>query len=340
MLGTFFQDIFLSLSGAREAGARTSGTPRRCETVLADVVEHVVDETDVRLRALPGYARRLRDPVATAIRHVDAMVEGFPDARLCSRSAFGMDPSVNAFFVDANHLREVFSQSLEVRQLFEENPSAQDCWALLCMRKEERQHLGMGLNGDAVQREVMQTAVSFTDHQVISPGATEVDARCALKCCVLKAFLGHIRQQVGGATTTVADLETRLRVLRGRLKEANRRADAVEDRSRLERNIGQAEQDLAGVGLRLATLDDQLAFVAESLAKPEQFLTGGITRLRVSRLGIKLEGASTEAGNEIELSEIHIASHGPRVGSLVRFPREELLPQPDFFRNADLFLAL
>jgi hypothetical protein len=332
--------MFLHLSGAREADAPTSETSRRCETVLADVVEHVVDETDGRLRALPGYARRLREPVATAIRHIDAMVEGFPDARLCSRSAFGMDPSVNAFFVDANHLREVFSQSLEVRQLFEENPSARECWALLCMRREERQHLGMGLNGDAVQREVMQTAVSFTDHQVISPGATEIDARCALKCCVLKGFLGHIRRQVGGATTTVADLETRLRVLRGRLKEANRRADAVEDRSRLERNIGQAEQDLAGVGLRLATLDDQLAFVAESLAKPEQFLTGGISRLRVSRLGIKLEGASTEAGNEIELSEIHIASHGPRVGSLVRFPREELLPQPDFFRNADLFLAL
>ncbi len=340
MLSALLQEIFLHFGGVSDGAAPDIVASPRCQTVLSEVVEHVVDETDGRLRAIPGYARRLKEPVAMAIRYIDSMVEAFPDARLCSRSAFGADPSVNAFFVDVNHLREVFSRSSEVRQLFEEHPTARECWALLCMRREERQQLGMGLHGDALQRDIMQTAVSFTDHQLVAPGASECDARCALKSCILRGFLTHIRRQVAIAHTTVAELETRARVLRGRLRDNKRHPDGAVERENLQQSLAQVERDLAAVDLRLPTLDDELAFIAQTLAKPEQFLSGTLSRLRVSRMGIKLGHASTESANEIDLSEIQIASHGRRVGSLVRFPREELLPQPDFLKNADLFLAL
>ncbi len=62
--------------------------------------------------------------------------------------------------------------------------------------------------------------------------------------------------------------------------------------------------------------------------------------LRLTRLGIMLEAGSSEPGYELGVSEIRIASHRPRIGALVRFPREELLPKPDFVRQADIFLAL
>ncbi|MEA3277518.1 MAG: hypothetical protein U9Q81_19990 [Pseudomonadota bacterium] len=341
MITAYLRDMFLQFSDRSGASSEEANTGARCVGVLSQAVEHVVDETYSRLRTVPGYARRLKGPVASAMHHIDEMVETFPDAVLCCRSAFGEDPRINAFFVNPLHLQEVFSQSEEVRELFNANPAAKECWALLCMHKEERRQLGMALNGDAVQKDVIQTAVSFADHQVVSPGVTAEEARCALKCCVFNGLLTYIRRRASSAKTTVTELETRLKVLRGRLKEAHRRRlDAEEQRTKLQTRIEQVEQDLKAVDLRLVTLEDHLNFVAETLAAPDQYLSGSLKPIRLSRMGIKMEDASTDSGYELTLSEIRIATHEPRVGSLVRFPREELLPQQDFAKKADLFLAL
>jgi hypothetical protein len=52
--------------------------------------------------------------------------------------------------------------------------------------------------------------------------------------------------------------------------------------------------------------------------------------MRLSRMAVKLDNCSDESGYELTLPEIHIASHAPRISTLVRFPREELLPEKDF----------
>jgi len=100
------------------------------------------------------------------------------------------------------------------------------------------------------------------------------------------------------------------------------------------------EREIAQGVPRLTSLEDYLEFVADVLGNPQQYLNGCSSSIRLSRLGIKLEGGRTDAGNEIPLFLFRLASHTPRVGSLVRFPRAELLPPQDFVRRADLFLTL
>jgi hypothetical protein len=39
---------------------------------------------------------------------------------------------------------------------------------------------------------------------------------------------------------------------------------------------------------------------------------------------------STEPACELDIAEIRIANREPRVAALVRFPRDELLPKPEF----------
>jgi hypothetical protein len=79
--------------------------------------------------------------------------------------------------------------------------------------------------------------------------------------------------------------------------------------------------------------------VARALANPADFLTATTTSLRLNRLGIKVDQGSDAPGYDLSLSEIRVGSREPRVGVLVRFPRDELLPQQDFLQKADLFLA-
>lgn len=335
MLSASFLTAMFGFAG-RGAGLGPVQRGGLCGGGLGDAVEHVVDELSSRLRAVPNYARRLKEPLATTFRHIDQVAEAIPGTLQCSPTVFGDDPRINAFFVSPQHIREVFSQSDEVRSLFDADPGAQDCWALLCMAKKERQQPGMALINGEVRRDVMVTTVSFTDHQVVSPGSDEPSARCALKCCMFNSVLAHIRRTITQAKTETEDRENRLRLLKGRL----RRAGDATDAARLGAEIQALGQQLEAQPLRIQTVQDQLAFVVQALASPAQYLDAGECKLRLSRLGVKLEAESGEPGYDLGVCEIRVASHRPRIGALVRFPRAELLPRPDFLRQAEIFLAL
>jgi hypothetical protein len=335
----FLNEIFRLVGRSKGALPEAVGPGHPCSAALPDAVELAVDRIDGRLRLISGYSRRLQEPLVGTFRHIDALVEGVPGALLCCRSAFNEDPRVNAFFVNPGHMQEVFSESAEVRGVFDREPDIDECWALLCMRREERNHLGMSLIGDSVQRDVMQTSVSFTDHQVVSAGCSEPEARDSLKCCIFNGLLGYARNRLNEARSAGAEIENRLKALRGRQRRARDAEGSGGSTARLEAQIDDLEQQLARQDLRLTSLEDHLAFVEQVFRNPDEYLSGANCSIRLSRLGIKLKPGAADSGYEVPLSEISIASHRPRVSVLARFPRAELLPRKDFLVQANLFLA-
>ena len=336
MFPTFLEETFRRFGGRFDQFSETADAGPSCAHSVKLAVEHVVEETSGRLRAVPGYARRLREPVASALQSIDAMVDQIPGVLACQRSTFAADPHVNAFFADHNSMREVFSTSKEVRALFDANAAAERCYALLCMHREERQQLGMALVGDQLRKDVMQTAVSFSDHQVVSPGLDETAARCALKCCIFNCVVGHIRARSAQLKSGASDLENRARALTGRL----RRLDAgTPEHTALQRKIQELDAELQQQGPRLSSLDDQLRFIADSLLQLDEMIACRHQTLYVDRLGIRQDSAAATNVHELRLAEIRVATKPPRVASLVSFPRDELLPERDFLREASLFLA-
>jgi hypothetical protein len=330
----FLQETFRRLQGCCAAQGEAATQQGVDDELLDRAVEHVVDETYNRLRLLPGYAGRLRGLVQESFRYIDGLVEALPDAIQCCRSTYVEDPRVNAFFASPQQMCEVFSRSEDVRSLFEGAPDAVECWALLCMRKEERRSFGMALVGDDVRKDVMQVGVSFGDHQVVSPGITEGDARRALKCCIFNHLLSYIRRRAKTAKETRGELENRRRVLQGRLQRA-----APEGALALQSQIADVERDLALEDLQLNSLEDHMEFIAGVLGNPQLYVSGAGMSLRLSRLGIKMDVDSGEAGYTVPLSEIRVSCHEPRIATLVRFPRSELLPQQDYLERADRFLG-
>jgi hypothetical protein len=335
MFAAFLQATFRRFGGHFDELSSDRAPSPACAGTLDQAVEHVVEETSARLRAVPGYARRLRVPVATALRAIDGMVEEIPGTLPCHRAAYGADPRVNAFFVDYAGLREVFSHSREVRALFDANAGADECHALLCMHRDERRQLGMAMEGDRLRKDVMQTTVSFTDHQLVSPGLDEADARCALKCCIFNGVIGHIRLSMAKSQTETDELERRARAWRARLKRAE---PGSPEHAALAREVEAIDAQLRAGGPRLATLEDHFRYVADALAQSERIVGSRALRLYLDPMGIRQDGPGGSA-RELALSEIHIAGRRPRVACLVSFPRGELLPERDFLREASIFLA-
>jgi hypothetical protein len=338
MLPAFLQETFDRLRGNTHTWSGEPTASSHCVKSIDEIAEFVIAQTSSRLRVVPGSVRRLRGPIADTMRYIDELVEQVPGVVRCERAAFSEDPRVNAFFVDHRHLQQVFSQSSEVRALFDEHPSLQECFGLLCMRKEERRQLGMALMDDAVHKDVLQTSVNFTDHQIVSPGSDEADARCALKCCIFKSLIDHIRRQAMQAETGAYELENRHRALRARLRRLTPDPSSEGEREDLERQLQVTEEQLQSHGPRLASLEDHLRFVIDVLANPEQMLRAHQRSIFVDRMGIMLDQPDAGA-SELNLSEIQIGRQHPRVACLVGFRRAELLPRRDFLQEASVFLT-
>ena len=337
---TFLEETFTRFSGGVSAWHKQAKTYQSESDVLKQATEYVVDQTSPQLRAIAGYRRHLKGPVTDAFSYIDKLVERIPASFLCSRSTFGLDPRVKTFFVNSHHLQEVFSQNKDIREIFDENPLADECCALMCMHMEERQRFGVALIGDRTHREVLQTTVSFRDHQVYSPGVREPDARRALKCCIFNGILAHIREKLVEARTSRIEHRKQLGMLRIQLRKAERQ-DAIEkDRGVLLRQIEELGNTLINAAQHPPTIQDRLAFVSDVLIYADQFISASSRHLHLTHMGIKVDEESNEPAYEFDLTEIRIGNKEPRVAALVRFPRCELLPKAEFLQQTESLFAV
>ncbi|MEJ2213694.1 MAG: hypothetical protein P8Y20_06455, partial [Gammaproteobacteria bacterium] len=234
-----------------------------------------------------------------------------------------------------DQISEVFSSSPEVRDFFKSSPMSPECWGLLCMRKNEIRRLGMELQGDKIRHDVMQTHISFSDHQIISPGQTEEEARQALKCCIFKSLVIYIHREIITAKKSLTEQETRQRILSGRIRTSQ---------DETERAYMQEELNLLKIEASkrsgLKTLTDYMKFIQNTLQNPKEYVDCRNLEIHVSRMGVKIDEGSDRDGLLIPVSEIAVASHISRIAALARFPHEELLPEVDLAKEASLFLAM
>lgn len=88
-------------------------------------------------------------------------------------------------------------------------------------------------------------------------------------------------------------------------------------------------------------LNQRFEILLERLAKPEDFVSLRHNPICLDRMGVVREPGCSIAGTlQLELSEIEIATKGVRIGALVGFPRDELLPRKNLRQNAERFLAI
>lgn len=334
MFTALLQETFLRLAGLYATTAPASDELGQCRTCLGKAVNVLVEETYPKVKLLPRYEERLRGPLENALAFINKLVDAMPDAVACSRSTFIADSRTNAFFASPDEIGQIFSESQEVRRLFTTNPDVSECWALLCMRMGEADNFGIALEGDQLRREVLQTSISFSDHQVVSPGCSEDEARQALKCCIFRSLVAHIRRQLMDTKKARVGHETQLRVLRGRLRSTRNESVRKELEVQL-RALGAQSHE----GPALNTLDDYLEFIRSALQTPETYVSRRDLEVHIDRMGVKVSDPQTSQILPLPLTEISVASHAPRIAALVRFPRAELLPEVDFTREADIFLA-
>ena len=307
------------------------------KAAVEEAVEKVVDGIDPRLRLVPGYKRKLRGEVAAALAHIGNLVDQVPGPVDVSRRAFVSDPHVRAFFATPDELQGTFGCSSELQSFFADlqNSEEDECCALMCADKEEKSVLGHELTGDTVRRDVMQTAINFLDHKVLSPAASDKDVRDGIKDCIFDGLITHALRHIYGIKVHRQDLEDQRRILQSRLRarqaqgnglsallaEADEEDEQSED---IQAQLAEAERKLDRLPGSEQVLSFYLDEVRKIFGRPEDFIRLNVACFRLNDMGIIVEGDTAQTANTLCFSELEIADVMKRVVTVVRYARNEM----------------
>jgi hypothetical protein len=305
------------------------------QDMLDRAIERVTDGTDNRIRAVPGYKRKLYKSILKSLEFADRLIEQVPGAIELDSDQFVIDPYIRVFFPTKNGLMKVFQQSSELKEYFTDAAHAGDSesCALLCMRKYEETVLGMELEGDHVIKDVKQTRVTFAGHRIYSPAESESSARRELKCCIFEGLVDNALAKISEVRKRRQQLESEQQILNARLRSQKPGRVMYDDPKCLTvvttelhneaLQLEQIEKELSELGY--VTPETCLDYVNDILSQPEKFVCLQNISMRVDKSGIKRVSEELSLSVcDLHLSEVTIKGHPPRVVTLAKIHRKEL----------------
>ena len=338
----FLHSIF---SGASQSG-------KFDKELMLRGIERVVDGTDPRLRAVSHYRRKLWDPVERTIDFVVNFVDALPPAIVADRQGYMTDPRLRALFASPESLREILSFSDGTRSYLEQasDPLPAELFAGLGAVRIEKNVLGIEMDGEILRRDVPQVVVNFRDHRVVFLNDNEQAARRELMRRAADYLIATALQRLTADRIEKTQLEQQQRKLllqkASLLKQGQAGLELLAepapaepvDLSALEQQLQDLETELNQLRADTATLDQYLAKVAATLSEPEQYLRLESVTLTLDHTNTKVAADSGRVTNSMTFQEVVMEQDRRLTALFVRFPSSELLPQPDFFKEANRLL--
>ena len=318
------------------------------QALILAATERAIDGSDSRLRALSGYQKLLRPPIEKVVDHVVALVDALPDPIELSAASFGADPRIRALFCSVEHLRETLGQMLELRA-FVDSHRGENVYALMMVHKSERSVFGMELEGDALRRDVLQTAVSFTGHRCIGPAVTEADTRWELKKRGFDYLVAKALTRLIDAKRGKCELDRQRMLLQQKLdamiagnwgldSTMAREASPALDRAGLESQIDAIEIELGLCRGQNLSLEDSLSCIAEVFDNPASWLDQRLITLALDHRGILLPIVEGNEERHLQYTELYSQYDQPQIILMVRIPQAEIPSRGDIFSKASYYL--
>jgi len=115
-------------------------------------------------------------------------------------------------------------------------------------------------------------------------------------------------------------------------------ATAKEEIKTLERELKETVDGYIEAKTSLTTLQGYINHIDDVFSHPEQHVTFTNTPLRLSRMGTKVNDASSGPVNELTLAELSIGEDLRIAIAIARCPRSEVPPKEDLIAKAERYL--
>jgi hypothetical protein len=267
-LRTFFDDQINHLQNL----VNTIHEERQQAEQEKQIVETFVEVSNNKMRAVQDYADKLRDHVRTLYRHVLQVADEIPPP--VNLDSFGTDTLINALFVNSKDIEELLKTDPNVKDFLQtyDEEQAPILYALLTAHRDEKQILGMVMQGDMLLRDVSQEAVNFSAHKIHKPCISDTELNTVLKEYLFVRVVELIKKEM---------------------------------LLHIPEPTFNADKSYQATVNSMANPDVYLAKLIDYIQDPSQLL--GINKLhfKLSKLGIKLDENAQQSANEFTIHELN-----------------------------------
>ena len=265
---------------------------------LATAIERAVNRVEPHLKQIGGYPKAFRKPVTRALEHSRSLAASIPGPVEINRAAYVQNPFVHALFPSVDFIREALCSSQSMRDFHGRNPASQDVYALMGMRRWEKNTLGMELLGDKLQRDVLQNAVYFTSHTIENPSPTAEEAREMTAWSFFDRLTDLVAKRIEARKQEKSDLLKEKDWLTAHLHEANdlTRPDLAKQ---MEKLLIQTQKAVASLDLHEYLHDFEAVML-----NPEQYLRLEQASMFLDDMGIKRNPLEGTPGDSVEFNDL------------------------------------
>lgn len=301
-------------------------------------LEEIIDAVDPRLRSVSGYKRRLEPAALRAYDYAVKCAEDIPAPIEVTRDRWVRDPNLRAYFASADSMQEVLDGSQSLRRFLSstEAMNAERVFVGLGMRLDERKGLGHALHGDTVQSDVVQTTVSFNDHNVALVATSEEELRRKAVRRILEELATRAMQQIMGKRLRRDSLAEESAVMRWKLKIYERGAQGLGTLSHdqevyerhaenLRQRLDETQSDLQSLLEGAGTIEDFMRLTIEVFDTASDDIIFEPFTLLVDNMNVMRKEQDKDA-KELALTRVRIGRRRPRVVQMLSL-------SPDYVRT-------
>lgn len=265
---------------------------------LAAAIERAVERVEPHLKQIGGYPRAFQRPVKSALEYSRSLAAAIPGPVEINRAAYVQAPFVHALFPSVDCIQDGLCSSQAMRDFHGRNPASRDVYALMGMRRWEKNTLGMELLGQVLRRDVMQSVVYFTSHTLENPSASVEETREMTSRSFFDKLVERVSQRIEARKQQRADLLHEKDWLTARLREADEQARPalVEEMAKL---LSQTQEISASLDLGNYLHDFEAV-----LLNPAQYLRLERTSMYLDGMGIKREPGEDASDQPVEFNDL------------------------------------
>jgi len=235
---------------------------------LMEAVDLVAKLSHPNIHYVSHYRKKLLPAVEHTLKYADELIVQLPPPILIDADSWKTSPFIRKTFMDNGAFKEFFSQNKYLNKFFQK-AKVDRCCVLLVMTPKERKTLGVELDGEIVRRDVLQTSIDFSEHQLVAARATETETRKVLSLRVLSLLASHSLEEILSLISLKKDMETEKRILEIKI---NLRDSLVQSRKSLLPDASETPGEPSDTHEVLEKIDKEIQKVRVQLEKPEDYL--------------------------------------------------------------------
>ena len=268
------------------------------------LIDRLIETFGEKIPYLANYRDKLVQPVQTAGRYFDKLINLIPGPVTLDPDLWDRDPVVHSMFVSGKEAGQLIARSKPLQQFFR-NSTADVACALLTAQKRVKSVSMSEQSGEIFRRDVMKKAVFFEEHRITVPNDTLSGTRLEVRYGLFSDLFAMAAEKLSEINALKARLEAQHDELAAKMvfypegSEQRKEIGAIHDG---------VEAKIKAIGKSLSSPGDYVAHLQELLHDPKRQISARSVFLKLDRMGIMVDDASGKRTNEFSLAEFELST--------------------------------